>query len=272
VSSSDLAKLPQKLSALISASPRAFSGWYVPVFKTLPDETPYHYGTAFGLEVGSKRFLVTAAHVLAKDPNNASDEAGVGLVFCHGKLVNLSPFLQRLVRLAGEASTIDLVVLEPKNIDLGCVFCGFFKLVDLFPIALRPNHYLAACGFPESKNRRASWAETLAQRPYAYFGLASEDSKRVALGLNESHFCMDFDLRWNFRNGFGGFKAPSPHGISGGPVLVVYDFGNPLTPYEPRLIGVGIETKPKSKCFVCVDVRPLVMQLVDEAATALDEC
>ncbi|MFC5500151.1 hypothetical protein ACFPOE_21595 [Caenimonas terrae] len=258
---SEMDKLSSDLAGQISNAPKHFAGWYVPVFKTDPQDAPYHYGTAFGVEINDTPYLVTAAHVLAKDPNNVSDGSGVGLVFCEGQLRELSPYDQIRLTIPADGSTVDVVAVRPRSLDLRKVFSGFFKVEHVFRDNLRPNMYLAACGFPETKNRRATWAQTLAQRPYAYFGLASDDSMRVALGFNGAHFCLDFDVRWTFRNGFGGFKAPAPHGISGGPVLVVHDFGDPLRVLSPRLIGVGIETRQKMKCFVCVDLRYLLTEL-----------
>lgn len=31
----------------------------VPIFKTRADDTPYHYGTAFGIEIDGESYLVT---------------------------------------------------------------------------------------------------------------------------------------------------------------------------------------------------------------------
>lgn len=261
----ELARLSTDIASRISEAPKRFAGWFVPVFKTNPDDTPYHYGTAFGLEIDGALYLVTAAHVLARDPNNSSDESGVGLVFSRGRLVNLTPYDHTLLGVPGGTAMIDVVAIQPKNVDLREVFAGFFKTEHVFSSELTSAHYLAACGFPETKNRRASWAQTLAQRPYAYFGRVSEDDKRVALGFNEAHFCLDFDVSWTFKNGFGGYKAPDPHGISGGPVLVVHDIADPQHVSEPRLVGIGIETRQKMKCFVCVDVRCLAEALAVKA-------
>jgi len=226
---------------------------------------PYHYGTAFGLEVDGALYLVTAAHVLAKDPNNSSDESDVGLVFSRGALVDLAPYDQIGLKVPGEAEAIDVVAIQPKNVDLRLVFSDFFKEEHFFSSDLRTTHYLAACGFPETKNRRASWAQKLAQRPYAYFGRASDDAKRIALDFNKAHFCLDFAVKWTFKNGLAGYKAPDPHGISGGPVLVVHDIANPQDIFEPRLVGIGIETRQKMKCFVCVDIRHLTEALAVKA-------
>lgn len=259
----ELGSLSKTMVAQISDAPKRFSGWYVPVFKTNPDDSPYHYGTAFGLDIDGALYLVTAAHVLGSDVNNPSDEPGVGLVFCAGRLVNLSPFDQFSIRLLQDGELVDIVAVQPRNLNLRDVFTGFFKREDIYLSDLGPNLYIAACGFPETKNRRASWAQKLAQRPYAYFGRVSEDSKRVALGFNAVHFCVDFNVRWTFKNGFGGFKAPDPHGISGGPVFVVHDFNSPFSTAMPLLVGVGIESRQPMGCFVCVNVQYLIQALTD---------
>lgn len=257
----ELKRLSKDIASRISEAPKCFAGWFVPVYKTKADDTPYHYGTAFGIEINGDLYLVTAAHVLAMDPNNPSDEPGVGLVFSQGNLANLTPYEQTIFRLPEDNSTIDVLAIQPKNVDLRKVFAGFFKKEHIFPSKLTSKHYLAACGFPETKNRRASKALTLAQRPYSYFGPVSADSKRCKLGFNESHFCIDFDVKWTYRNGFGGYKAPAPNGISGGPVFVVHDFATPSQVSEPYLVGIGIETRKNMKCFVCVDIRHLVSAL-----------
>lgn len=138
----------------------------VPIFKTRADDTPYHYGTAFGMEIDGELYLVTAAHVLGKDPNNDSDEHGVGLVFCGGELVDLSPYDSIWPQLNDQP--IDLVAIQPEGINLRDVFAKVLTKADVFHGPIAKTHYLAACGFPEAKNRRGSRPPVLAGRRYSY--------------------------------------------------------------------------------------------------------
>jgi len=234
----------------------------VPIFKTRANDTPYHYGTAFGMEIDGESYLVTAAHVLDRDPNNQSDEQGVGLVFSGGRLVNLSPYDS--IRLHLDGRPIDLVAIQPKGINLHDVFATFLTKADVFYGRLAKTHYLAACGFPEAKNRRGSRAPVLAGRRYSYFGKSSDESKRLSLELSGADFCMDFNVKWTFRGGFGGFIAPDPRGFSGGPVFVVHDFANPRQALQPRLAGVSIEIRRKLNCFVSVNIRCLIDALENQ--------
>ncbi|MGP3508662.1 hypothetical protein [Paracidovorax citrulli] len=245
-----------------SAALKPFEGSMVSIFKTRADNTPYHYGTAFGIEIDGESYLVTAAHVLDRDPNNESDEHGVGLVFSGGRLVNLSPY--DLIRLQLDGQPIDLVAVQPESINLRDVFTRFLTKADVFYDRLTTTHYLAACGFPEAKSRQGSRAAVLAGRRYSYFGKCSDESKRLSLELPEAHFRMDFNVKWTFRSGFGGFIAPDPRGISGGPVFVVHDLANPNQALQPRIAGVSIETRKKLKCFVSVNIRCLIDALENQ--------
>lgn len=230
----------------------------MPVFKLSCDQTPYHAGTAFGIEHNSKRYMVTAAHVLERDECNPCDSKDEIFVAVNGSLTQLRQFERITIHTAVQSQRapvlVDLVLIAPREFDLSMVFTNFFKKEHWYKSRLHNGLYVAACGYPSTKNRTKKSVRTLRMRPYGYFGRISDASKCRKSGFdNRTHFCFDILLKKTFTKSQREVKAPKPHGISGGPVLVVHDFGRAKL-MSPKLRGVVIENSLKQQCFVCVDL------------------
>lgn len=250
----------KKLISLISDAPNRYRGYFVPVFKISCDGTPYHAGTAFGIEHNGKRYMVTAAHVLGQDKNNHCDSENELFVFVNGSLTQLQQFTQKTIhtphQLQRTSAPLDLVLITPTKFNLSDVFTNFFTKEHWYKSRLNEGLYVAACGFPATKNRCNKSVRSLSMRPYGYFGRVSHASKSKKSGFdNRTHFCFDMLLKKTYTSLQKEVKAPKPHGISGGPVFVVHDFnrGN-LNLMKPKLRGLVIENSSKQQCIVCVDL------------------
>lgn len=250
--------LTKKLTSLISDAPNQFRGYFVPVFKLSCDQTPYHAGTAFGIEHNGKRYMVTAAHVLQRDESNPCDSRNEIFVAINGCLTQLLEFEKIIIHTSVQSQRapipVDLVLIAPRECDLSMVFTGFFKKEHWYKSRLHNGLYVAACGYPATKNKAKKSVRTLSMLPYGYFGRISHASKCRKAGFNNrTHFSFDILLKKTFTGRQREVKAPKPHGISGGPVLVVHDFGQPNL-MTPKLRGVVIENARKQQCFVCIDL------------------
>jgi hypothetical protein len=248
---------------VISEAPNEFKSHITPIFKLDCDGKPYHAGTAFGVEANGKRHMVTAAHVLDRDEDNPCDSTNELFVVTDGTLKQILHFDKKALRTSHEghsSSEIDLVLVTPKDFAIETVFGGFFSSADFFWPDLHEELYVAACGFPSTKNSTLP-GNSLANRPFGYFGRISGATKCEKTGFDPAtHFCFDILLKKTFRGKLREIKAPKPHGISGGPVLVVHDFSNALQHMKPKLRGVIIENAKKYQSLVCIDLRPLFDQ------------
>lgn len=250
--------LSKKLTSLISYAPNRYRGYFVPVFKISCDDTPYHAGTAFGIEHNGKRYMVTAAHVLERDECNPCDSKDELFVPVNGLLTQVRQFDRTTIHTSAPSqrgpTSLDLVLIAPREFNLSAVFTNFFKKEHWYKSRLHEGLYAAACGYPATKNRAKKSVRKLSIRPYGYFGRISHASKcRKAGFYNQTHFCFDMLLKKTFTRSQKEVKAPKPVGISGGPVLVVHDFGR-LNLMAPKLRGVVIENASKQQCIVCIDL------------------
>jgi hypothetical protein len=249
----------KRISESIEKSPDKFRNYYVPVFKQRCDGTPYHSGTAFGFEHHGRRRLLTALHVLDKDQENACDTQDELYLFVGGILQSIGRFNKEVVYEHGlPKRAFDLVMIEPLDFSLSQVLLHFFTVDDLYLRRLHPDLYVAACGFPSGKNR-ASWRnKPLKNRPYGYIGRVSPSWKTRLAGFStHSHFGIDIFLKKTFTRTRREISAPKPHGISGGPVLVLHDFRKPRSRPRPLLRGLVIEKGHAQRCIICIDLRKL---------------
>jgi hypothetical protein len=249
----------KRLTASISNSPNLYRRYFVPVFKVLCDGTPYHVGTAFGIEHRGARYMVTAAHVLERDENNPCGSKDDLFVAVNGSLTQIRQFDRTTVHTTSQSQRtsmpLDLVMISPREFDLSAVFSHFFTKERWHRSHLHSRLYVAACGFPATRNCAMKSGRKLSMRPFGYFGRISPTSKCRKAGFDDrTHFCFDILLKKAFTATQREIKAPKPHGISGGPVLVVHDFTQPKRVLKPKLRRVVIENAPKQQCIVCVDL------------------
>jgi len=239
----------QTRQSVISENANKFRGSYVPVYKGDCENRPYHAGTLVGIDLGHRVVLVTARHVLDKDQSNPCDEQNQIYAVIDGQMVQLNRLETALLPLP-DGEVLDVLVFVPGSADPQEVVREPVPAYALRREALTKNHYLVACGFPRTKNRRKG--KELSVRPYGYFGLLAPESTTRAAGYDPSfHFSIEIDLKRTYRDGLRKVKAAEPQGISGGPVFLVYDFGSVL-PAACEFAGIVIARAPNKKSLVCV--------------------
>ena len=240
--------------------------YFIPLFKINCKEEPYHAGTAFGLAYQEKKYLITASHVLDKDENNECDSDNELFCFYKGDLIQVKSFNIINVSVIEEniKQVIDVAIIEPKGMSLDDLFGEFFSEKDIDLSELTTNKYIAACGFPSSKNKIRWNSNTLTHISYAYCGKSSPTETSNKAGyLSPVYFCFDILLKKIFTSEQSEIKAPKPHGISGGPVFVIHDFSNPLKLLKPKLRGIVIENSQDFQCIACVNIKVVINAIVE---------
>jgi hypothetical protein len=240
--------------------------YMTPVFKADSRGVPYHAGTCFGLEVRGRHFLLTASHVLDKDERNPEDSENQIFVAVNGTIQNSLKFRRWNLHIREdndiEGETVDLVVLEPIDLDAGAIVGDFFPRASIFRPPLTERYYVAALGFPETANEIQWGTNTVSNVPMSFCGFVSPTKKCLGLGFPEqSHFCFEFNFKKGYRAEGSRVNPTNPEGISGGPVLVIHDFDSPHEKQVPQLCGVTIEKRKKEKSIVCVRIDQVIREL-----------
>lgn len=242
------------LSQVTAERADTFKQSYIPNLKIDCDGRPYHAGTLASIVVNGTQLLVTARHVLDRDIRNECDVDENQLVSINKSgFVKINPFeMISLDRASHPRHTkkLDLVFLKPNELDLATLVVNPIPQARFRNKPLHRKLYMAACGFPESKN--GEWAKKVTARPYAYYGLVADNSMVARAGYDPmDHFAIEIDLKRVFRGEEKRVRAPSPEGISGGPVFVVHDFMDPGQRH-PEFAGIVIARDRMKKHLICV--------------------
>lgn len=245
----------RKPSEQISINAAKFSRSYVACFKADCEGRPYHAGTLTGIDLGHQTVLVTAKHVLEKDNANPYDEDNVLYAFVDGKIDQLNR-LQTAILPLPNGKLLDISVFVPETHDPSQVVSSPIPLSAVMASPPTSTQYLAACGFPETKNRRKG--KEMSNRPYGYFGKSKDIAARYHCDYDPGfHFAIEINLKKTYRGNLKEVIAPCPQGISGGPIFVTYDFA-PNTQIECMLAGIVIARDPESKHLIGVHAGVIV--------------
>jgi hypothetical protein len=243
--------------------------YIAPVFKEAQDGEPKHAGTIFGLNIHGRKILITASHVLEKDERSPSDVKDKIFLAKNGVIEDSLEFKRWNLKLAEGSSVggeyLDLVALEPIGVEIESLVDGCFTYPKILSRHPKESDYVAALGFPESKNK-IKWGTTIAtQVGRSFFGKVSQAGICEGLGFPESmHFAYGFDSKKAYLANGQKTNPPKPVGISGGPVVLAHDLDNPFEKIEPKLCGIAIERRREEKCIICVKIGPVVRELMEK--------
>jgi len=216
--------------------------------------------TGAGTLVSSKtnHYLVTAAHVL--DPAASGEE-----LFCYVEK-GMSQ------RIAGE-----VMVSEPSKgcgrkddrIDIGVVklsgprfppFSGVEKFAIsrdcLLPQAVpRDQKQYLLVGFPSSKSQVNPLKKRVNLTPFSFRNMGPPIGTYTALGLDpRAHILLGYSQRRTFANDGRQQMSPSPKGMSGSPLWLLYDYVRPRPALDCPIVGVVIENWVKEEVIVATDI------------------
>jgi hypothetical protein len=238
------------LQEQISANARRYSDSYVPVFKVDCREKPYHCGTLFLISHAEREILITARHVLDRDEENPCDQQDQIYAFSKGRVVQIEKFQTALLPLPS-GGYLDLCLMSPEGLNPRDFVEMPIPSNCIRRTQLHRDVYVAACGFPSTKNARRG--RELTRRPYGYFGRVATDEVVRAEGYDPRfHFGIEIDLKRVYREGLNQMRAVDPDGISGGPVFAVHDFSQASDVKDVQLAGVVIARGERKKLLVCV--------------------
>lgn len=214
---------------------------------------PVLFGTGFFVRAGLHHFFVSAAHVL----DRAID---LGLFFYASPDVTC--------RLSGKLFRSGQAEQRKRDqIDLGVLKISF-KAVPPYPdvgkfsvdvSSLRPKHlprtgkHYIIIGFPANKSKIDETERTVLARPYAFRSDPIDDSAYRGLGLSsETHVVLPFNRKRGFDPGGKITQFPRPHGMSGAPIVVLYENDDDSRVFP--VVAVGIEYRESRKALIGTDI------------------
>jgi hypothetical protein len=197
-------------------------------------------------------FLISAAHAFVSLAN------GANLFFYAAD--NITRRLAGSVRFSADADVGVLRLLEPASAPSFKATKRPLSLHALTGGALprHEKHYLLT-GFPGSKSRFHPVHRHVAAEPYSHLCSSASESAYCKLGrAPATHIVMPLDHNKAFWQGSTQRTFPSPRGMSGSPVWLMYDSVGPNDPIQTPMVGVLIEYHKQHDLLVASDVQPAI--------------
>jgi hypothetical protein len=234
----------------------------IPLYQPI-DGRPWLCGTAFIVRTPSGYFLVSAAHVLDRAEQN-------GLLFYS------DPKTQRFVRGPCMRSS-DTSRRREDLFDIGVVrlsdgamppYAGVNKdSVDASWLKPRDlprkgkNHLII--GFPQSKTAISKASREVTVTSCAYRSDSINDDDYPRFGLDpRTHVAIRLDLKVGFDPDGKHRNLPRPQGMSGAPLIVLFDEDGVGEPRHFPIVAVGIEFRRTQSLLVGTDIS-IAMALID---------
>lgn len=242
-----------EFSYLIDKAIEILANFSIPLYQTY-NNLPRLLGTGFFVRKNSDCYLVSAAHVL--------DAAKKNEVFYYIK-PNVIRFLTgQLLRSKGEENRlndlIDIGVLKLSQDNLPP-----YPEVNKFAmdISYLKPHYLprigknyAVLGYPETKSYIDSLNKGIAVSLYAYHNYSISESEYINHGLDTyTHVAITLDLRKCFNTDGARRHFPKPKGMSGSPIVVLYDDEGENARVFP-VVAVATSYRKENKLLFGTDV------------------
>lgn len=235
-----------------------------PIYVEGKNVTPFLVGSGILLRVAEDVFLITAAHVVDENRDNA--------IYTIGQF-GTTPLEGRFYRNASELKDhsdepFDIGVLHlnaETTIALG-------RVTELLPIQCasaqsRPTRRLhLIIGYPHTKNRKLDFRrKKVFPKTFRYYSLLASAKRHVSLGVDTAtHLLLDFERRHVMPFGGHDQTAPHPAGVSGGAVWTNC-FG------EPKLVAILTDWKHRDS-FLAVRMSlaiEMIRQVIPQSAHLL---
>lgn len=236
----------------------------VPLYESDIRGRPSSHGSGFFVKAGEHHFLVSAGHVL--------ETLKTRPLFYY-----VSPGITR--KLSGrlllnpwqgdrEDDPIDVGVLKLSNEELPP-----YPEVDKYAMDvsyLRPallprsgRNYMIV-GFPASRSKVNPVAQEVAATAYGYRSHSIEDSTYSEHGLMpEAHLVLPLDLEIGFDSNGKRRNFPKPQGMSGSPILVLYDENGRDDSRVFPVVAVGTKYWKRERLLVGTDIA-VVLDMINE--------
>ncbi len=253
----------QQFQKLIDSSIEILTNFSIPLYLDINNK-PRLYGTGFFVKKEGNFYLVSAAHVLDKSLSH-------GLYYYAGTNVvrKLSGNLVRSkLKDKRENDHIDIGVVKmtgdmmPPYIDVQKYAMDYSYLTPSY-IPRSKKHY-TFIGFPETKSKVVNSDSSVRTTAYAYKSDSIPSSEYIKYGVNEkTHIVLPLDLK--NCEGLNGQKVkfPRPQGMSGSPVIVLYESEHGESRTFP-VVAVAIEYRKSDKIVIATDVK-YVIEAIENA-------
>lgn len=253
----------QRFENTIDAAITTLTKFSIPLYLNT-SSGPVQFGTGFFVRRGEDCFLVSAAHVLDKS-------------LSHGLYYYVTPNIirhisGRLVRSKTNGSrdedTIDIGVVKmtgnmlPPYPDVQKFAMDIAYLAPSY-VPRSGKHY-AFIGFPGTKTKVSNINRSIEAQAYAYRSDSILVEEYSIHGVSpNTHVVIPMNLRKGFDSTGNLIHFPKPQGMSGSPVVVLYeleDGGHRTFP----VVAVAIEYRKPKKIVIATDVQ-YVLEAIDHA-------
>lgn len=220
---------------------RDYDAFCKPVY-ALKDDELIHLGSAVFTKYKTRKFLITAAHVLEECKNSSS-------TFCIIANNQIIEILGGLYHGTLSEDPLDFAWLE-VNIKEGILYQE--KFIELFSYNQLggDNRLYMALGYPNSKNKVSIATKLANPKLISYSSSARHE---------EDFIFVDYEKENCIRNG-AKVNSPDLKGMSGGPLFDLGDLGNIKNHIQqpaPRLAGIIIEHNLHSKTIRCTKINTI---------------
>lgn len=216
--------------------------------------------TGAGTLVSSKKanYLISAAHVI--DPVKCGEEV---FFYVDKKTTQKLAGTVLMSRLPNgerrESDRIDICVIRLQG-----PLLPPFEKVDKFPLQVdfllphavpRDRKQYLLVGFPASRSKPNPKKKTIRSIPYSFRNMGAAESTYSTLGLDPRfHILLAFNRDQAVGSGGESLVFPSPKGMSGSPLWLLYDEYHPNDPLTPSIVGIVIEHRTREKVIVATDI------------------
>ncbi len=253
----------QHFQDLIDSSIEILTNFSVPLYLDIKSR-PTLCGTGFFVKKDGNFYLVSAAHVLDESLNH-------GLYYytntnvvrrLSGRLVRSKPKDKRsndhidigVVKMTGD--------MMPPYLDVQKYAMDYSYLTPAY--IPRSNKHYSFIGFPATKSKVVNSDKSVRTTAYAYKSDSIPDSEYSTYGVNENtHIVLPLDLKkCDDLNGQNVY-FPKPQGMSGSPVVVLYEAEDGGSRTFP-VVAVAIEYRKSDKVVIATDVK-YVIEAIENA-------
>ncbi len=221
----------------------------------LANDRPWLCGTGFIVKSLAGHFLVTAAHVLDDAKEN-------GLFFYSGQR-KPRPIRGPLLRSSAKANRahdpfdiavvnlIDGAMPPYGDVEKHAVDISWLRAMHL----PRAGKMFSIIGFPQSKSNVRPSTREVKVTSSAYRDRSIDEDDYAKFGLNpRTHLALHLDRKVGFDPDGKHRNFPKPQGMSGAPIIELYDVNVSSAADIFPVVAVGIEYREKDHLLVGTDI------------------
>lgn len=237
----------------------------VPLFERYPGKRPSLFGSGFLVSSGDSIFLVSAAHVLDAYRRLYFYTAPGTTAKLTGRLLRTK--LPADGKRSSDRFDVGILKLEgvsPNSYEQGGKYALPLSALRSHAMPREDKQYLII-GFPASKSRANPAAHEIKSEPVSYRNISAPLSKYNDLLIRpDTHIVLNLDLERSLAQDGAICTFPSPSGLSGSPIWLLYDGVGPNDATQTPVVGVVTEYHKARKSIVATDI-DIALRLINLA-------